>query len=203
MTVPVCIKIIKNTAFFQDPVPFLVCFCRVRKIPGNVSGNNNIKTVTFHIKILSIASFPHNRLCQWTGVLLCFFQHFFGIVYSSYFVSCFCEQYGKKSRAGSHIKNPDLLRVFLRKLPIQKTKELVSPHGSSGVCHFLLIIFRISSGSVSPVVINFIFQIVHSCSRFMLFYGMVPANCFVQYTPTILLFVLYKKTIPPTSLLGG
>ena len=141
MTVPVSVEIIKNTLWFQDAKPFLICKIRPWQIPCDISGHDCIKTVTFHIKSLRIASFPHNTPCQSTGIALSFFQHFFSIVNSRHLITGFGKQNCKKSGACSDIENFDLLRLFFRKLISKQGKKLVPPHRSAGICHFLLIIF--------------------------------------------------------------
>ena len=141
MTVPVSIKVIKDTPRLQDTEPFSVCKVRTRQIPCNISCYNHIKTVAFHIERLRVACFPHNTLCKLTCIALCFFQHFFGIINCSNLIPGFCKKNCKKSRAGSYIENFNLLRFLFRKLISKQKKEFVPPHRSTGICHFLLIIF--------------------------------------------------------------
>ena len=87
MMIPIGIKIQKNAARLQNTHPFIVCPIRMFQIPCYISTDNHIKCIISEPKRLCIHLIPFDFICQDTGIILCFFQHFFCIINSCHLIA--------------------------------------------------------------------------------------------------------------------
>ena len=120
ITVPVRIKIEQHAARFQDTHPLLVCLLRLFQIPGQISGNDNIKGLIRKLQILCIHPLQRHALQTvfriFSQILFRLFQHLLRIVNSRHRITCLRQNHREESRAGSDIENLHLFFLFLWKL---------------------------------------------------------------------------------------
>ena len=120
IAVPVRIKIEQYAARFQDTHPLLVCLLRLFQIPGQISGNDNIKGLIRKLQILCIHALQRHALQTvfriFSQILFRLFQHLLRVVNSRHRITCLRQNHREESRAGSDIENLHLFFLFLWKL---------------------------------------------------------------------------------------
>ena len=149
IAIPVCVKVQKQAARFQDAHPLGVGFFRIMQVPCNISRDQYIEGRRLKAKILRVHLLKVNMLCQRTGIVPRFFQHRRRIVYHCALIAELCQNDREKARPGANIQHPDFLRASIREAYSNSAGDHTAPDCFLVRSKFFLIDCGITGGAVA------------------------------------------------------